>query len=113
MPRNAGGDVCGSNGGGHHHKSTQLALSHGVECFSIDAGEKEQAPPGGDDAEWWNEVEVAINAYSIEDGYFAHAPTVVDLIDLSVPAPRLRIRSKRPASSYPQGAPPVKIRRPG
>ena len=49
----------------------------------------------------------------LDDGFFAHAPTVVDIDYGGAGAPRRRIRGKQPATPDELGAPPSKKRRPG
>ena len=99
--------------GGTLQHSTQLALGQVAECFDIDAGEHEEEVHVSDDADWWQGVEEAMTADDSNHGFFAHSPSIVDLTDPKVVAPRRRIRNKRPASPDMQGARPKKIRRPG
>ena len=113
MPCNAGGGVCSSKCGGTRQHSTQLALSHQVECFSIDAGEQAEEPQDGSEADWWQGVEEAMMADVASNGFFAHSPVIVDLTDPRETAPRRRIRSKRPATPDVLGAPLKKRRHPG
>ena len=66
-----------------------------------------------DDERWWSEVETAIEADGGEDGYFAHAPTVVAVTVSAGSGCRRRICAKRPALPSEVEAMPSKRRRPG
>ena len=98
----------------------ELQLNRPTEFFAFIPDELDGSEPAGyrastsADEQWWQEVDMAIQADGDGDAAFDRTPTVLDLLELASCTARRRVSAKRPALPHElEARPPCKKKRPG
>ena len=125
---NGGHDRSSSTDGAAEHLEQQKRIGGGIElqlnrpteffAFIADEFDDSEAAAIGTsttaDEQWWQGVDMAIQADSVGDAAFERTPTVLNLLEQASGTARRRVSTKRPALPHElEAGPQCKKKRPG